>query len=97
MDDFIVPGKPKKKGGVREIVDVPGNAAPIVKLSSGDLVVIGTTGLRFLVPGPYIIVPLDRWTGLLSRAIYNADPQTEESSRQVRRAQQREIIRDRSN
>jgi len=90
MDDFIVPGR--KQGGVREIVDVPGTGAPIIKIAAGDLVVVdhGKSGLNFLVPGNYIIVPLEKWVSLLNRAVgktmaEEAD-EGEKVSRQVRRA-----------
>jgi len=97
MDDFVIPGKGRKKGGVRQVVDVAGASAPIVKLGPGDLVIVGDTGLRFLAPGSYIILPLERWAATLGRAIDNEQRKLEDESRQVRRAQHRELIRDRTN
>lgn len=97
MDDFIIPGKPEKKGGVRQIVDVSGSEAPIIKLGEGDLLIVGETGLHFLVPGPYIVLPLERWTTTLRRSIEVTQRETELDSRQVRRAQHRAITQDRNN
>jgi hypothetical protein len=82
---------------VKKTIDVPGASAPVVKLAAGDVVAIGDTNLRFMAPGRYIIVDFDRWTALLQRAVINEQTKIEESSRAVRRAQHRELIRDRTN
>jgi hypothetical protein len=72
MDDFIIPGQPKKKGGVRTVVDVPGSSAPTVKLGPDDVLRVGDIGLRFLTPGVYIILPLELWSRTLARSIARA-------------------------
>lgn len=87
--DLIVPGRqPRKRGGVRQILDVPAGQAPKIKLRPGALIVIDDIGLRFHEEGPFIILPLERWTRTLGLAVIREQEIIE--NRQARRAAARD-------
>lgn len=98
LDALVVPGQPRRTGGVRKIVDIAaGEAAKLAFAFDDDArVVIGDTELRF-TPGQYIVLPLETWTATLRRSLLVAQEEVEVESRQVRRAQRRALAQDRQN
>lgn len=79
------------------IVDVIPGTAPSIKLAPGELLRVGDVGLRFHEPGPFIVLPLERWVATLNRAVGNEMAKEDAVAERVTRQVRRQLRRDAKN